>query len=439
MRKDLENNTLRGEETETETETISSMSKNSAILFGKYKIHKLLGIGASAKVYHATNIDTGKSVAIKVVNKHKAMKSGFNTNIEREISIMHKLHHHPNIVKIFEVLATKTKIYIVMEFVSGGEIFQEVSTKGHLSEDLSRKYFRQLISAVKYCHSNGVFHRDLKLDNLLIDENKDLKVSDFGLSAVKDSTQLNNDALLKTVCGTPAYVAPEILSKKGYDGAKVDVWSCGVVLFALSVGYLPFNDYNITVLYRKIYRGQFRLPKGLLSHGLRNIISRMLDTNPQTRITIDEILQDAWFKDGECKPKPDMGMSTKHDEWEKITNKCLNAFDLISFSSGLDLSSLVVNSNVMDQMERMILRETCEKVMEKVEDVAKRRRVTITKKKNDFVAKLDGQDGNFVAYVVCYQLTDELLVVELKRKEKQKGSSSQFWKDLRSQIIEFTL
>ncbi|KAE8729068.1 CBL-interacting serine/threonine-protein kinase 22 [Hibiscus syriacus] len=190
-------------------------------LFGKYEIGKLLGCGAFAKVYHARNVRTGLSVAIKVINK-KRLSSPNLVSIKREISIMSRLNH-PYIVKLFEVLATKTKIYVVMEFVKGGELFAKVA-KGRFNEDLSRKYFQQLISTVAYCHSRGIFHRDLKPENLLLDDNGNLKVSDFGLSAVTD--QIRADGMLHTLCGTPAYVAPEILEKKGTMELR---WTSGAV------------------------------------------------------------------------------------------------------------------------------------------------------------------------------------------------------------------
>ncbi|KAE8688793.1 CBL-interacting serine/threonine-protein kinase 11 [Hibiscus syriacus] len=256
-------------------------------LFGKYELGRLLGCGAFAKVYHARNVRTGQSVAIKVVNKKKLSNSSLMSNVKREIYIMSRLNH-PYIVKFFEVLATKTKIYFVMELVKGGELFAKLA-KGRFTEDLSRKYFQQLISAVGYCHSRGVFHRDLKPENLLVDENGNLKVSDFGLSAVTD--QIRPDGLLHTLCGTPAYVAPEILARKGYDGAKVDVWSCGIILYVLNAGYLPFNDPNIMVMYNKIYKGEYCCPKWM-SSDLKRFLSRLLDTNPDTRITIHEIFND---------------------------------------------------------------------------------------------------------------------------------------------------
>lgn len=261
-------------------------------LFGKYEVGRLLGCGAFAKVYYGRNTKTGQSVAIKVINKKKISSSSLMNNIKREISIM-SLLRHPNIVRLYEVLASKSKIYFVMEYIKGGELFAKVA-KGRFSEELSRKYFQQLISAVGYCHSRGVYHRDLKPENLLIDENGDLKVSDFGLSAV---VQRDHAGVLQTLCGTPAYVAPEILAKKGYEGAKVDVWSCGVILFVLTVGNLPFHDPNLMAMYKKIYRGEYRCPKWL-SSDLKRFISRLLDANPKSRITVDTIIRDPWFTKG---------------------------------------------------------------------------------------------------------------------------------------------
>ncbi|KAG8496123.1 hypothetical protein CXB51_009289 [Gossypium anomalum] len=384
-------------------------------LFGKYEIGRLLGCGAFAKVYHARNLRTGLSVAVKVINKKKLPNLTMMSNVKREISIMSRLNH-PYIVKLYEVLATKTKIYVVMEFVKGGELFAKVA-KGRFNEDLSRKYFQQLISAVGYCHSRGIFHRDLKPENLLLDDNGNLKVSDFGLSAVTD--QIRADGMLHTLCGTPSYVAPEILSKKGYDGAKVDVWSCGVILFVMNAGYLPFNDPNLMAMYRKIYNGEFRCPKWT-SSDMKRFISRLLDTNPVTRISLDEILKDPWFRKGYKEPK-------FHEEQPKddahASSSKLNAFDLISFSSGLNLSGLLDESH--DYGERFILRESPEKLVEKVEQLGKGERLKV-KKKKQWGVELEGKEGISGVAIEVYQLTDELVVVETKRT----GSDAQWYKEL---------
>ncbi|KAB2621836.1 CBL-interacting serine/threonine-protein kinase 14-like [Pyrus ussuriensis x Pyrus communis] len=400
-------------------------------LFGKYEVGRLLGCGAFAKVYHARNVHTGQSVAIKAVSKQKVVKDGFTAHVKREISIMRRLRH-PHIVKLFEVLATKTKIYFIMEFAKGGELFAKIS-KGRFSEDLSRRYFQQLISAVGYCHSRGVFHRDLKPENLLLDENWNLKVSDFGLSAVTE--QVRPDGLLYTLCGTPAYVAPEILEKKGYDGAKIDIWSCGIVLFVLNAGYLPFNDPNLMVMYRKIYKGDYRVPKWT-SPDLKRLISRLLDTNSETRITVDEILKDPWFGKGYQEIKfhfEDFDLKDMRDGDSDETSS-LNAFDLISFSSGFDISGLFSKSGISDCGERFVSAETPERIMEKVEEVARAGDVAVTEKKS-WGAKLAGQNGNFVVMIGIYRLTEKLVVVELKLRQREAECGPQIWKDkLRPQL-----
>ncbi|NP_001306623.1 CBL-interacting serine/threonine-protein kinase 14 [Nelumbo nucifera] len=393
-------------------------------LFGKYELGKLLGCGAFARVYHARNIRTGQSVAIKSISKHKIIKGGLVSHIKREISIMRTLRHS-NIVKLYEVLATKTKIYFVMEFVKGGELFSKVA-KGRLTEDLSRRYFQQLISAVAYCHSHGVFHRDLKPENLLLDENGDLKVSDFGLSAVTE--QIRNDGLLHTLCGTPAYVAPEILSKKGYDGAKVDIWSCGIILYVLTAGYLPFNDPNLMVMYRKIYKGEFRCPKWM-SPDLKRLLSRLLDTNPNTRITVDEILQDRWFRKGYKEVKfqeEDLFWELKLDKDEYRSDMFLNAFDLISFSSGFDLSGLFNKSDEREEDQRFVSAESPEKIIEKLELISSKENLTVTRKK-DWQAVLVGQNDNFIVAVEVYRLTDTLAVVEIKNRSRSVQSYEEIW------------
>ncbi|CAN1262844.1 CBL-interacting serine/threonine-protein kinase 11 [Linum perenne] len=403
-------------------------------LFGKYELGRLLGCGAFAKVYHARNIATGQSVAVKVINKKKITTPSMMSNIKREISIMRRLNH-PHIVKLHEVLATRTKIYFIMEFVKGGELFAKIS-KGRFSDDLARKYFRQLISAVSYCHFRGVFHRDLKPENLLLDESGNLKVSDFGLSAV--TNQIQADGLLHTLCGTPAYVAPEILRKKGYDGAKVDVWSCGVILFVLTAGYLPFNDPNLMGMYKKIYKGEYRCPKWMSSE-LKQFLSRLLDTNPDTRITIDEILIDPWFTKGHKKQinfydedlpaENKFNFDFKDNSSEASTKTSLNAFDLISFSTGLNLSGLFDNTfNAMEDGDRLVSSGSPESLLEKVLEVAKSEQLKLKRKKL-FGVELEGRNngGDMKLEVEIYRLTDDLVIVEARRLSGNVGCYKEMW------------
>ncbi|XP_060174992.1 CBL-interacting serine/threonine-protein kinase 11-like [Lycium barbarum] len=411
---------------------MASGSSETTTIFGKYELGKLLGCGAFAKVYHARDIKDGHSVAIKIINKSRVSNVIMMSNIKREISIMRRLRH-PHIVKLDEVLATKTKIYFVMEFVKGGELFAKIAKAGKFSEDQTRKIFQQLISAIRYCHSRGVYHRDLKPENLLIDENGDLKVSDFGLSALTE--QVQQDGLLHTLCGTPSYVAPDILTKKGYDGAKVDVWTCGIILFVLNAGYLPFHDSNLMGMYHKICNGEFKCPKWMSSE-LKRFLRRLLDTNPMTRITIEEIINDPWFKKGlkrvkfcEEDGKPhrriqnldSMGPSTSDTEIEEVKegedknkNSYLNAFDIISFSLGLDLSGLLNDGcNPLEDFERLIVAGSLEIAMERVEEMAKKENIRL-KKKKEWGVEL--KKGKLIMNMEINRVIDGFVVVEVRRK-----------------------
>ncbi|KAH0930062.1 hypothetical protein HID58_015789, partial [Brassica napus] len=367
-------------EIEVVADNLGNNNNNSNALFGKYELGKLLGCGAFAKVYHARDRRTGQSVAVKILNKKKLLANPtLVNNVKREISIMRRLSH-PYIVRLHEVMATKGKIFFTMEFVKGGELFNKISKHGRLSEDLARRYFQQLISAVGYCHAHGVYHRDLKPENLLVDENGNLKVTDFGLSALTD--QIRPDGLLHTLCGTPAYVAPEILSKKGYEGAKVDVWSCGIILFVLAAGFLPFNDPNVMNMYRKIYRGEYRCPRWM-SPDLKRFVSRLLDINPETRITIDEILKDP------CS---------------------------------------------IGETERFVLEKSPEKLAEEVEAFAEEEKLRV-KKVEEYGFEMEGQNGKFAIGIYISRLNDLLVVVEARRRGGEGDCYKEMWSNkLRVQL-----
>ncbi|EXB38218.1 CBL-interacting serine/threonine-protein kinase 12 [Morus notabilis] len=421
------------------------------LLLGRFEIGKLLGHGTFAKVYLARNAKSGESVAIKVIDKEKILKGGLIAHIKREISILRRVRH-PNIVQLFEVMATKAKIYFVMEYVRGGELFNKVA-KGRLKEEVARKYFQQLISAVGFCHARGVFHRDLKPENLLLDENGNLKVSDFGLSAVSD--QIRQDGLFHTFCGTPAYVAPEVLARKGYDAAKVDIWSCGVILFVLMAGYLPFHDQNVMAMYKKIYKGEFRCPRWF-SPELIRLLTRLLDTNPETRITIPEIMENRWFKKGFkhikfyieddklCKVEDvfekqetddtssvsDMSESDSEIETRrKLTTlprpASLNAFDIISFSRGFDLSGLFEEGS---DEARFVSGAPVSKIISKLEEIAKV--VSFTVRKKDCRVSLEGSregvKGPLTIAAEIFELTPSLVVVEVKKKGGDRAEYEHF-------------
>ncbi|KAH6779330.1 SOS3-interacting protein 3 [Perilla frutescens var. hirtella] len=402
--------------------------EKGGVLHGKYELGRLLGQGTFAKVYVGRNLQTNISVAMKVVGKEKVIRVGMMEQVKREISVM-KMVHHPNIVELHEVMASKSKIYFAMELVRGGELFAKI-TKGRLREEAARNYFQQLISAIDFCHSRGVYHRDLKPENLLLDDEGNLKVTDFGLSAL--SEHLRQDGLLHTTCGTPAYVAPEVIGKKGYDGAKADIWSCGVILYVLLAGYLPFQDDNIVSLYRKIYRGDFKFPAWLSSES-RKIISRMLDPNPDTRISIAKIMSSSWFK----KSMPRILRPNKHEEEEAEAaeagkgkeTETLNAFHIISLSEGFNLSPLFEEKKRVEKEElRFATTRPASSVISRIEEVGKTKNFSV--KKSESCVRLQGQQsgrkGRLGIDADIFAVTPSFLVVEVKKSSGDTLEYNQF-------------
>lgn len=399
------------------------------VLHGKYELGRLLGHGTFAKVYLGRHLQTGKNVAMKVVGKEKVIRVGMMDQIKREISVM-KMVEHPNIVELHEVMASKTKIYFAMELVRGGELFAKIS-KGRLREDVARNYFQQLISAIDFCHSRGVYHRDLKPENLLLDDEGNLKVTDFGLSAFTD--HLRQDGLLHTTCGTPAYVAPEVIGKKGYDGAKADIWSCGVILFVLLAGYLPFQDDNLVAMYRKIYRGDFKCPPWFSSEA-RRLITKMLDPNPSTRITAAKIMETSWFrkslpKNLSTKEEQAFAVETENSVGKGKETETLNAFHIISLSEGFDLSPLFEEKKREEKEEmRFATTKPASSVISTLEEVAKTKNFTI--KKSDSSVRLqgleNGRKGKLGIAADIFAVTPSFLVVEVKRSSGDTLEYNQF-------------
>ncbi|KAM7520700.1 hypothetical protein LguiB_019662 [Lonicera macranthoides] len=254
-----------------------------------YKLGKTLGIGSFGKVKIAEHSLTGHKVAIKILNRRKIKNMEMEEKVRREIKIL-RLFMHPHIIRLYEVVETPMDIYVVMEYVKSGELFDYIVEKGRLQEDEARNFFQQIISGVEYCHRNMVVHRDLKPENLLLDSKCNVKIADFGLSNI-----MRDGHFLKTSCGSPNYAAPEVISGKLYAGPEVDVWSCGVILYALLCGTLPFDDENIPNLFKKIKGGIYTLPSHL-SPGARDLIPRMLVVDPMKRMTIPEIRMHPWFQ-----------------------------------------------------------------------------------------------------------------------------------------------
>jgi 5'-AMP-activated protein kinase catalytic alpha subunit len=196
---------------------------------------------------------------------------------------------HPHVVQLYEIIETPKKLYLIMEFASGGELFDHIVKLGKVEEHEACRFFQQIISGVEYISKLGIVHRDLKPENMLIDFDRGIKLVDFGLS-----NTYKDGELLKTACGSPCYAAPEMIAGKRYKGKMVDVWSCGVILFALLAGFLPFEDPNTSNLYKKILAADYKVPDHFSKDAV-DLIGRILTTDPEKRIAIEEIKQHRWF------------------------------------------------------------------------------------------------------------------------------------------------
>ncbi|XP_065860073.1 CBL-interacting serine/threonine-protein kinase 9 [Euphorbia lathyris] len=395
---------------------------------GKYELGRTLGEGSFAKVKFAKNVDTGEAFAIKIIDREEILRHKMVEQFKREISTM-KLIKHPNVIKIYEVMASKRKIYIVLEFIDGGELFDKIAKFGRLNEDEARKYFQQLIHAVDYCHSRGVFHRDLKPENLLLDTYGYLKVSDFGLSAF--APQVRGDGLLHTACGTPNYVAPEVLKDKGYDGTTSDIWSCGVILYVLMAGYLPFDEPNLMGLYKKICNADFTFPPWF-SSGAKKLIKRILDPNPLTRITFSEIFEDAWFKKGYKPPHFEQDDDVNNDDVDAAFNDSkenliserkekpvsMNAFELISKTQGFSLENLFgKQSGIVKRETSFASHSPANEIMSKIEEAAKPLGFNVDKRNYKMKLKGDksGRKGQLSVSTEVFEVAPSLHMVELRK------------------------
>ena len=258
---------------------------------GNYSIGATLGEGTFGKVRRGQHDATGETVAIKILEKSKIVEAADIERVMREIKILKRVKHE-NVIQLYEVIDTPQQIYLVMEYLNGGELFDYIVRKQRLSEPNACFMFHQLIDATAYLHGVNVIHRDLKPENLLMHRTRHgwlLKVADFGLGNTNDG-----DVLLKTACGSPCYAAPEMIAGHAYRGNLTDMWSMGVILFALVAGYLPFEDQDTGMLYKKILNAQYQLPHWI-SQPCRDLIKRILVTDPRSRIDAEGVRSHLWY------------------------------------------------------------------------------------------------------------------------------------------------
>ncbi|KAH1245107.1 CBL-interacting serine/threonine-protein kinase 8 [Glycine soja] len=404
---------------------------------GKYEIGRTIGEGTFAKVKFAQNTETGESVAMKVLDRSTIIKHKMVDQIKREISIM-KLVRHPY------VLASRTKIYIILEFITGGELFDKIIHHGRLSEADSRRYFQQLIDGVDYCHSKGVYHRDLKPENLLLNSLGNIKISDFGLSAFPEQ----GVSILRTTCGTPNYVAPEVLSHKGYNGAVADVWSCGVILFVLLAGYLPFDELDLTTLYKFSCPSWFPV-------GAKMLIHRILDPNPETRITIEQIRNDEWFQrsyvpvsllEYEDVNLDDVNAAFDDAEEPRADQQCdkedmgplmLNAFDLIILSQGLNLATIFDRGqDSVKYQTRFISQKPAKVVLSSMEVVAQS--MGFKTHIRNYKMRVEGISANKTSYfsviLEIFEVAPTFYMVDIQKAAGDTGEYLKFYKNFCSNL-----
>lgn len=257
---------------------------------GPYIFGKTLGTGSTGKVKLAKNLDTGEIVAIKIVRKdYLDNKPSLKKKMRREISVL-KVLSHPNLMSLLDVFEIETHLFLVMEFVDGLELFEYLVRRGALPVPQALAFFQQIICGLEYCHHRLICHRDLKPENILLDRNLHIKIADFGMTSLNPP-----GSLLETSCGSPHYCDPMVVSGSMYDGLKADIWSCGVILYAMVTGRLPFDDDNIQRLLQKVQVGQYHLPSDL-PKDLRDLIKQMLTVDPKERISLEGIKAHPWFK-----------------------------------------------------------------------------------------------------------------------------------------------
>eukprot|EP01087_Luapelamoeba_hula_P017488 TRINITY_DN5518_c0_g1_i1.p1 TRINITY_DN5518_c0_g1~~TRINITY_DN5518_c0_g1_i1.p1 ORF type:complete len:488 (+),score=56.49 TRINITY_DN5518_c0_g1_i1:105-1568(+) len=271
--------------------TLPAKSSKSILKIGNYRMGRTIGQGSFGKVKVAEHEVTGHKVAVKILSRSRIRAlPRMDEKIRREIQIL-KLFRHAHIIRLYEVIETPTDIFMIMEYVSGGELFDYIVHNGKLDESKARLFFQQIISGVDYCHQHRIVHRDLKPENLLLDEKcENVKIADFGLSNF-----MSDGDFLQTSCGSPNYAAPEVISGQLYAGPEVDVWSCGVILYALVCARLPFDDKNIPNLFKKIRQGLYTIPSHV-SAECRDLIDSTLVVDPMKRASMQQIKSHPWFQ-----------------------------------------------------------------------------------------------------------------------------------------------
>ncbi|EQC31477.1 CAMK/CAMKL/AMPK protein kinase [Saprolegnia diclina VS20] len=275
---------------------MDSDSADESQVVGDYILGKTIGRGTFGKVKAGMHLPTGEKVAIKILEKCRILEVADAERVAREIKIL-KRNYHTNVIQLYQVIDTAQSIYLIMEYIDGGEMFEHIVKNHRIREKDAVRMFLQIVDGLDYLHRNDVTHRDLKPENLLLQPHPSgliVKIVDFGLSNTHEQNRL-----LRTACGSPCYAAPEMIEGKMYVGPKADIWSLGVILFAMVCGFLPFEDNNTSILYKKILSGQYKTPN-YISSLVQDLIRKILETDPIKRFSLDDIRDHAWCKSVEA-------------------------------------------------------------------------------------------------------------------------------------------
>ena len=388
----------------------AALSPNSKIKqIGHFILGDTIGSGTFGVVKIGTHCLTNEKVAVKCLDKIRILEEINKTRFEREIKIL-KMLHHRNIVQLYSVIQNSTTIYLVMEYAEGEELFDYINNKKKLSEIEACKFYQQLISGIEYLSKVRVVHRDLKPENLLLDHKHTLKIVDFGLSNVYPN---NNDGLLTTACGSPCYAAPEMILGKQYSGVSVDIWSSGIVLYAMLCGYLPFEEKNNDVLYKKITKGEFVTPFSL-SDSAKNIIRKILNVNPERRLTIAEIKAHEWFNI--VNPRPNLSEGLLIDKIIiPIDEDIIQEMELFGYNKNDVRSNLLYNKhNHITTTYYLILKQKIRSCIPSNADL----------KSNLFKEYISNETNHLKTYdynieVIIEKINNEVNENEIKNKEQQ--------------------
>ena len=320
-------------------------------MIGQYRLLGPIGHGAFSIVRLCQSLRTNRYYACKIIARNRLLMHNLESRFENEIRINQQLHH-PGTVQLFDLIKDDSYYYIIMEFCPNGELFSHVVDQGRLDENTAKYFISQILFALQYIHSLGICHRDLKPENILLDNQGHIKISDFGLSRF-----VGQDDLVNTPCGSPCYASPECVSGQLYDGKKSDIWSVGVISYAILTGQLPWTKRNQQQLFEQIKRGEYTIPS-YLSDSCRSFISGLMTVNCDRRLTIDQALHHPWLSDI---PSPTLEMYDTIPNDEETKPPSLKKLDIffgkelpIDGEIDVDTKNNIVTSQTFDTIKKAL-------------------------------------------------------------------------------------